>query len=450
VLEISVRRDLNLLTIAAIAAALTIGRATVARAQVTDSPRPVGGVFGDPGANENSRRRLDFTLDVAEAFDTDVPAEHRPTVAGGSPVSGGYSTVFVASADYGWRRPRAEFDAVGTSAVQYYEQLDQVKTLSHSAGVGLSARLPQRTTLLMSQTAAYSPSFLYQLFPTITGGSPADAIPTAPDYDLAEWTSYSYATRMSLTRGSDRGSRVTAAGEFDRTDFEGQDAGRADLRIHGIEGRFSHGVRRNALVSVAYHYRAGEFGYGGPTTEQRLTFGVDYSRPLSRTRRAVFRLNVASSRIEIPDTAVEAVLPGRTFRLHGEFLVDYQFRRTWQAHVNYRRGLEYVAVLAEPVFSDGAVMGVHGLAARRVHMSGSAAYSRGQSVLYRNAMAFDTYKGDMRVAYALNRALAVYAEYQYYFFDFRGNAGLGPSIPQRLERNSVRIGVTLWYAAFGR
>ena len=50
--------------------------------------------------------------------------------------------------------------------------------------------------------------------------------------------------------------------------------------------------------------------------------------------------------------------------------MDYQFRLNWRATANYRRGVEYLAVLTEPMFSDGARVGLTGLISRRVDVVG--------------------------------------------------------------------------------
>ena len=45
--------------------------------------------------------------------------------------------------------------------------------------------------------------------------------------------------------------------------------------------------------------------------------------------------------------------------------------------------------------------------------------------------------------YPLNSVFAVFAEYLYYFYDFRQSAQLAPNVPVGLERNGVRAGLTL-------
>ena len=112
--------------------------------------------------------------------------------------------------------------------------------------------------------------------------------------------------------------------------------------------------------------------------------------------------------------------------------------------------MEYLADLPVPVFADGFGAGVDGLISRRVDVSASAGYSNGESALGRDSLQFDTYTGNLRVRYALSRTFAMYGEYLYYYYDFRGSAQLLVGIPPGLERNGVRAGLTLWVPALRR
>ena len=179
--------------------------------------------------------------------------------------------------------------------------------------------------------------------------------------------------------------------------------------MYGLQGRFSHGVARNAGVSVEYRYRTGEFGYAVPTTEHGVVVGLEYSRPLSVSRRAVFRFDVGSSTLDTPESAVPAVVKGRQYQLLGALELDYQFLRTWQARTHLRRRFEYVAALGEPVLVDGVSIGFEGMVSRRGNLSVAASYASGESTLNRNATTFDTYAGEVTLTHAVSRAFAAYA-----------------------------------------
>jgi len=85
----------------------------------------------------------------------------------------------------------------------------------------------------------------------------------------------------------------------------------------------------------------------------------------------------------------------------------------------------------------------------RLAFNSSAGYSDGKSALTRSS-SYTTYQGTARLKWMLTRAWAMYGEYQYYYYDLRGTLHLLPGVPPSLNRNSVRIGMTLWVPVVGR
>jgi hypothetical protein len=61
----------------------------------------------------------------------------------------------------------------------------------------------------------------------------------------------------------------------------------------------------------------------------------------------------------------------------------------------------------------------------------------------------DTYSGQLRLDYELNRRLSLYAQYIQYFYDTRGEVDtlpgipIAPGIPADMDRRGVRVGVEL-------
>jgi len=411
-----------------------------------------GGLFGAT-ENRTARHRLDFSLSLAEAYDSDVPPELRGIGPSDALVSGG-STMFMGHTEYHWQSSRVQVGATGESALRHYNQLAQLKPFSYSGGIGLSARLGGRTTLLANQTAAYSPSYLYGLFPSTAADSPGDAIPAAPDYAASDFDSFTYGTTVALTQGLTPRSRFSASGEIRYTDIAHETATLGDVNSQGIRGEFSHNLALHTAVQIGYEFRAGTFGYGGvvapgaSATEQRILVGFEHSRQLSATRRMIFDANLGSSVVS-PSASADGSDPRRKYLPSGDVTVAWQFSESWQARAAFRRGLEYVPGLSEPVFANGFTADVGGLLTSRLDCTASARYSRGASAFNRDALAFDTYGADLRIRFAVTRTLAVYGAYLYYFYDFP-RAALAPGVPPSLERNGVRAGLTLWIPAVRR
>jgi hypothetical protein len=140
---------------------------------------------------------------------------------------------------------------------------------------------------------------------------------------------------------------------------------------------------------------------------------------------------------------------GPQYKVLGDFAFRYQFRKSWETRASYRRGLEYVPELSAPVYTDGFSAVIGGLFNPRMDFSATAGYSTGESAVLRSASAFDTYTASARVRHAVTRTLAAYVEYLYYYYDF-GRTQLPLGVPSTMERNGIRIGITVWVPVIGR
>lgn len=426
-------------------------------AQTTLSARPYQGQFGTT-TDTTARQKLDLTATVSEAYDDNVSADQNGSVPNPSSAQiGGFFTEFGGTANYAWHKRGLQFAATGASIFRYYNDLGEVASVSHTGGVGFSAELARRTNLSVNQTVAYSPSYLYGLFPSVTTPVPGSSQPAAPDYNVDDSESYSYGTSLSLSHGVTTKGTLTGTAGFQYTDFVQDTLLRRDLKFYNLRGQYAHGMNRNASFRVGYRFSSGNFGYGTPgalsdnTTEHGVDLGVDYTRPLSKTRRLVFGFSLGSSSADVGTLSLgDDQIAGRQYKVIGDSSLGYQFHRTWQARVSYRRGLDYVPDLTQPVYVGGVTGLVEGMLSRKLHFSSGGGYSSGDSALQRSATQFDTSTGYLRFQYIVSKNWAANAEYLYYYYNFTGVAALPLSVPHHLSRNSVRIGVTLWMPFKGR
>ena len=410
-----------------------------------------GGLFGATRGDTADRNRLHVLFALSEGFESEVPPELQSQVPITSPHSGSWSTMLTTSADYVNSGRRLQLAGTALSAFRYYQQADQlldtVSSTSHSAGLQARWILSRTATLQLNQTAAYSPAYLFQFFPGATLPGLEEPIAVDPELRVRETESYRYQTSVLFGVGSLRGNRVSLSGDYGRTEFRRQPIERPDMEIYSGRATYSHGVGRSGSVSTEYEYRAAEMGFA-PYIEHRLNIGGQYSRALSTSRRATFRFRLSPSTLEASESAVSSPVTGRVSRVQAEGTIDYQFRRTWRASASYQRGIDYVAVLTEPFFSNSARADLLGLLGRRVDISLSAAFADGESALTLNSRQLDSYTGTARVRFALTRALALSTEYFYYLYDLRGSTSLAPDLPGRFEQHGVRVGLVLWVPVF--
>jgi hypothetical protein len=394
---------------------------------------------------------LEVSTSVVEAYDGDVPLEVA-ALASSFGEAQGYSTMFLGNLDYDWQSPRLQVGANGASALRHYQELGEFRSVSHTAGFGLSSRLGQRSTLSLNQTAAYSPSYLYSLFPSVSPVELGDAPDGAPDYATDDTVSYVYGTSATLSHGLSRRGRLSASGELQHSDFQQTDT-RQDVTAYSFRGTYSHSLARNTSLSATYRFRTGDLVYATDdvtdlptpewqkTTEYGVEIGVAHSRPLSASRRAFLNLNLGSSKLD----AVQRV-PGDQgfgYRLSGQAEFGYQFARTWQVRAGYKRGVEFVPDLSEPAFLDGFTASMDGGLSRSIGVTTLVSYSSGESAFTSSGYLFDTYTGNIRMNWRVTDTFTMYGEYLYYYYDFGKSALLTPGVPSVAERNGVRLGITL-------
>jgi hypothetical protein len=410
------------------------------------------------------RQKLDFTFTVSEGYDSESP-DHLRGLAIGDNGFNGYSTIFAGSAEYKLQKPRIQVGASVSTDFRYFNEIDDLRNVSDSAALGVSGRLGDRTNVLVNQSVAYSPSYLYGLFPTDSVTDPGEAIPPAPDYAVNNLASYAYYTTASLTHNLSARNRIVATGTVQLNEFTGEASTQPDLTTRGIQGQFSRNLSRHTALVAGYVYETGTFGSFSlaDTTvsessayEHGIQAGVSYVRPVSKTRRMEFSASLGTSAVSVPTFLIDpgngAVQQGtdreRLYRATSDIAFSYQFK-AWYLSGYYRRGLDYIAQLRQPVFVDGVSANVTALLAPRLDFSAVAGYANGSSAVFSLTQPFDTYTADARLRWAVTRGVAAYGEYVYYFYDFLGST-VAAGMPRRLERNGVRVGVTLWVPAFRR
>jgi hypothetical protein len=425
-------------------AAATFVISTPAFAQSPSAPRQAGGLFGDTRSDTADRHRLNIAFGLLEALDRVPPPGPGSALVQPGLLADGYSTTLVGSAEYARTRRRTQLAGTAQTAFRYYQSLNDIESVSHSAGLGASFQLPRTATVRFNQSAAYSPSYLYELFPAGAPPTLGEAIPAPPDYRVLQAESYSYRSDAAFAMGTSRGPRVSVSGHHDRTDFTGQPTVDPTWITSGARAEVASG-RKVAFIG-AYEYRMGDFALGGLSKEHRLDFGMDYSRALSSGRRAAFRFKITPSTLDTDGFRIGDQLAGRVFRTQGQASVDYYSRR-WHASGQVERAVEYVALLAAPVLADSSRFSLQGLLNRRMDLLAMASYATGASVV-NVGHEVDAYTANIRLRFAFSRTFALYTEYLHFYYDLRGQQGLSPDLPREYQQRSIKVGLTLWASVF--
>jgi hypothetical protein len=409
---------------------------------------------------------LDVMLEVNGAYDTDASQDLAfPSPSPGQLQPEGYSAWAVGSLNYIRRYARAELQASASSAVRYLPDFHEFHSVMHTGAVSIAAPLPKRFGLKASGSLAYSPSYLYSLFPTLPSAGDAQPVSDYSDpYDLDPSSSYSSNSSIELERRLSRRSTISVVGNFSNTNFSNESATeipeipieittRPDLTVYSIGGRFSRNISRDSALTAGYTYTTGEFGYrvGRTTASHSINVGANTSRPVSGSRRVTLSVTVGGSAVDVPEdfAQFDAV---RQYRFDAEVSASYPISRTGALRGSYTRGLQYVAGLPRPVFADGFSGEFNGRVLRSIDLLGRVSRAAGQSVVTRDSL-LDTYTGELKVMYLVTRTLNAYVDYIHYVFDSGGELDtpqlpLVTGIPADLKRDTIHVGMSWQVPAF--
>jgi hypothetical protein len=202
---------------------------------------------------------------------------------------------------------------------------------------------------------------------------------------------------------------------------------------------------------LGYVYREGVYGFarvGVPTVVHDVDVGVDYSRPLSRSRRTTLDFAVGTSIVDSPDSQTSTTSTVH-YRPSASVGLNHAFGRTWRARGVYTRGVIFSEAFLQPGFSDVVDGSIVGFFSRRVDFNAQGGFSMGDVGFSTQPSDYRAYSASSRLRVAVQRNWAWFVGYQFYRHNTVG-APLANGVPPRLNRNVVRTGIELWLPVFGR
>jgi hypothetical protein len=408
--------------------------------------RPFTGLFGGTTRTATEKQVLDVSLSVAEAYDENLVADATPTAASSALQTSGTYTSMVPQLNFAQQGQRLQFAMNAGSNLRYYTHGHQLISLSHSIGAGITARLTPKSTFSVNQSVSYSPASLFGLFAPAVAPALGDIVAPSDDVHVNNSErSYVYSTTAGFSRNVASATTLSLMSGYSYSDFVGQAPGFTDLRAYDVGGRLNHSIDRRVGFRLGYKFRKAEYSSVQQPVEHTVDIGFDYTRPLSATRKLAVGFTLGPTLIDGP---IEGLISdssfSRQYRVVGEAFVSRDIGRTWNGRASYRRGVGFVQGLPQPVFSDAFTLQTTGLLSRRTDLDLTAALSSGGAALTGASTPFAMYNADARLRFALNRTLAAYVEYLFYYYDFNQGLQLPPGVPSRLTRNGARIGLTLW------
>lgn len=355
---------------------------------------------------------------------------------------GGVSTASAALA-YSLNRARVGVGASAGTTGSFYPSLSHRVIRRDYGSIGTSANLG--AGFAAQAAAAYQPysmrSMLPRLFePGLGNSAIADEVfPASLEHYFA------YSAGAGFTRRLTRRQTFSAMYNYRASESS---TGAERFETHGAGARITHAVGRGLGLRLGYEYSEARYGEGGRRfVNHHIDAGVDFNRVLSFSfpfsRRTTLSFGTGTSATRSLDEPLR-------FRATGNARLAHEIGRTWNAALSYNRGLQFVEVWPDPVFSDSAVAGVGGLINRRASLQFTASAWRGSGLSRAEGGGIESYAAGAGLTVAVTRYINTGLTYAYYHHQLGNRVSLPPGFAHDLDRQSVRASVSLWAPLFQR
>ena len=431
---------------AGVIAVLLLAPGAAASAQVLQPPpRTTGGLFGGdrPVDPNRSRQELTLTLDALAGYGDVLLNEGLSELTspdGGSENS--YSGLATATGRYWLGRAARHIEATGSAQVVSYSTALSGPLIGGHGGVSATTSLGSRTSVDADFRAEYRPTYVLGSFGDVSDGVSA-GVATDPTGGATEIRTLSRGSHAGLRR--EWTTRQHSAVEYSLGYFEFSGGAEANSTMHGQSLTHAWQFSRTSGIRVAYRRETWQSVHTvGPTDSltHNADFGLDYRKRLSRTRQLAFAFGAGVMRGEVTN--------GETYlapSAHGS--AQFDFARTWNIGAGVQRHATVLEGITRSSFLTSSVgLTLGGRVHDRVTLAVSGQFSRGTAAAGA-AGSFETINGTVQCDYALARWGSVLMNYSSYGHTLRGVTGIPEGLPSRFQRQSVRVGITVWLPLYG-
>lgn len=347
---------------------------------------------------------------------------------------------------------RVTFETQNDAQLQYRQAGASHVSPYYTGDLALDVRLTRSVTLGLQQAASYQPAYSLSLSPLGGQGFGSD-IGVVPDPDLALFPLQAFRAATTATLSKRLGPNTVASAGYNfrtitigKSDANtGQSGVFRDYRAHAGTVRIEHSkpVSPNAALILGYGVRVSDRGgmAAEPRLFQNLNAGVNYSRPLSFSRRTTFSFTSGSTLVSGRNLQQPDASGRQRFRFFGNADLNQEMGRTWTGRLSYARGLVSQDGFGSLYFTDAVTTTLEGLVSRRLSLQANGIWSHSTiDVSGRNGHTRTS--ATAQATYALSRFLAVYTRYVYYQYQYGQDVALDPRLARGLDRQGVRLGLT--------
>ena len=396
-------------------------------AQAAAERAPYRGLFGGDARDAESTQ---LTASLFGAYDDNVVAEGY----GGDPryqVSGRFLGTDL-SLNYSHSGDRVSYGLDAGLSARHYPELETTTTVSYGATGNLGFPLGSRGGFSLAQSFYVSP-FYSVGSSSILDSDPLEALPPSGDYAVQSRDGMGSQSRVGFDYRLSRRDSLGFGYSFGLVNFV--DENRAQTR-HSAGVTMTRRFSRYSTLRVGYGYRRYQMTSDDPVEAHDVQAGIDYSRPWALSgRRTILTVT--------PGTSIVTRGGKLQMKLAGSALLEHQMGRSWTATANYKRGLQFVDGLEDPVDGDSVTASIGGYLSQRVELVFNSSYLAGRTSGDSELdSGYDSLVGSARLQYAIASRLAAFAEYVYYHYVFGKDVTLPDGFAPGLDRHGFRVGLT--------
>jgi hypothetical protein len=412
--------------------------------RIVSSRRPFRGLFHVGARPPGREQSLILTASAYGGYDDNVIFDQPGgSIEPGRQIGGG-----IVGTEGGLRYTKNDgrlfFNANLDGGVRYVPNRSSLTAASYGAGAGLSYQLTRRTTFHVAQNVEFEPFYQFAPFAAFPDESLGTEMPSNLDFTVLKRSSVLLGTEADLEQQLSRRSTVTLSYDFfDQRFAHGATPGEVtDVRSQGGSIRFHRSLSRYLGFHLGYEYRHFRYPFAAGQTAQNfdghnIDAGVDYTRTLAFSRQTAFSFSTGSTIFKISgQTFYEAT--GRADLAH-----RFDRRGNWQGRVAYNRDVTFIPGFRTPFFADAVTAELQAILGRRLQISATGGYLKGQLGLVTYSPDVTTGTAGITTTYALTDYLGVIADYNYYNYNFASAALLPAGFRPYLNRNSARVGLNL-------
>jgi hypothetical protein len=415
-------------------------------AQVVTAPQSSGG---------RGAQTLKLSFDVQGGYDDKVmPHGEAGSIADLAAGKPGYVGFGNASVAYSAGKPNASFEMSGQSFVSSYS-VNRDPVVGGDISMKGNLTLGGRTQLGVSQVARSEPYAMLGAFNALPVASDKFSPDQNPGNGLAENRSLTYGTSASAGRNWSRKTSTRFEYRLDRRVFTLTPE--LDNRTHTASLSYDYSLSRSVGLQASYSYsNIDAVIKGGPlnlVVSQTAEAGFSYSRSLSRNRNVTLRAGGGGI---LSESIIDSTTLSTNRTPSAYAGLSLGFREGWQLGADYRRSVAGLnGLLAETYIADSATIHLAGSLPADMLATVSSAYSTGQGAQSgRSDSEFVTHVSTADLRFLATRQWSAHVTYTnvHYTFDrtrLDEISVLIPGLASGLNRNSVRLGLTLLLPVIG-